>query len=419
MILRWRGDGESSSFDAALVAAYRRERRAAAVREFRIILALEAVLIVAIAIALAFILGSRALTVAWAACAWLVLVTGAYAAFVGSRWFVEANHAELAAFVAVIAGVLTLGWALSLEAQVTGWPPHAILFAAVAVLVSFATVAFVTNFQAFLMALAVLLPVYVAALVVMGVPAAAATINLLGVLSLTAFATILNSLLSSSTVARLRLENALRSEQAKTERLLHSLVPADIAERLKRGETVADPFPAATVVFVDIVGSSAFARQVAPGRFLATLDAIFAIADRHAQLHRVEKVKTIGDAYLIVANARGGGDAVGAVQFALGVIRDVAAFSARENLPIGIRAGLHTGPVIGGVIGRERSIYDYWGDTMNIAARLESAARPNAIAVSEPVYRVAARVAAFEPPRTVELKGIGGFAVYDHAPELG
>jgi adenylate cyclase len=263
-----------------------------------------------------------------------------------------------------------------------------------------------------------LMAVYIAALLLIRVPAAAATINLLAVVSLTALAAISNWLLSRNAIDNFRLERALRGEQEKTERLLHTLMPADIAERLKRGEAVADPFPAATVVFVDIVGSSAFARQVPPDRFIATLNAIFAIADRHAQLQRVEKVKTIGDAYLVVAGARGGGDAVGAVQFALGVIRDVAAFAAREDLPIGIRAGLHTGPVIGGVIGSERAIYDYWGDTMNTAARLEAAARANAIAVSEPVFRETSRVADYQPPRKVTLKGIGEFAVYDYLPEL-
>jgi len=416
--LRQGGDVESRSFDAALVAAYRRERRANAAQDFRVILAWEAALIVAIGVALTFILGPRALAIAWGACAWLVLVTAFYARFLSSPRFADATYAELIAFIAVLIGVLALAYALSLEAQVTGWPAHTLLFAAVAVLVSFSTLAFVTHFRAFMLSLAVLIPAYVAALVVLRVPAAAATINLLGVLSLTAFAAISNYLLSSSAVARLRLENALRGEQAKTERLLHSLVPADVAERLKRGESIADPFPAATVAFVDIVGSSAFARQVTPDRFIATLDAVFAIADRRAQLHRVEKVKTVGDAYLVVAGARGGGDAVGAVQFALGVIRDVAAFAAREDLPIGIRAGVHTGPVIGGVIGRERSIYDYWGDTMNTAARLESAAGTNGVAVSEPVFRETRRVADYHPPRTVTLKGIGAFAVYDCAPEL-
>ena len=156
-------------------------------------------------------------------------------------------------------------------------------------------------------------------------------------------------------------------------RLLHSdltAIPMS-PERLKSGEAVADQFPAATVVFVDIVGSSALARRISPVAFVETLNAIFSICDRHARLNQVEKVKTIGDAYLVMAGAREGGDVKGALQFALGVIRDVALLNAERSLGIGIRAGIHTGPVIGGVIGSERALYDYWGDTMNSAARLE------------------------------------------------
>ena len=375
-------------------------------------------MVVAFAIALTFILRSRSLLIAHLSSAWIVLAVALYASFTRSDRFPDARYAELGVNVAVLPGELGFVYALSLDEDIIGWPAHTVLFDIVIILVSYSTFAFLTNFRAFALWLAVLVPVYVASLFAIGVPVAPMTINLLSVLTLISMAALSNWTLSRQGLANFQLESELRGEKEKSERLLHTLVPADIAERLKRGESVADPYPAATVAFVDIVGSSAFARQVSPDEFLATLDAIFAIADRHAQLHKVEKVKTIGDAYLVVAGARGGGDAVGAVQFALGVIRDVADFAARHELPIGIRAGLHMGPVIGGVIGNQRSIYDYWGDTMNTAARLESAARPNAIAVSEPVYRAVSRVAAFYPPRIVQLKGIGDFAVYDHAPEL-
>ena len=375
-------------------------------------------MIVAYAIAVTFILNNQTLVIIYWACAWIFLVVTVYALFVRSHWFVEARNAELIVYLAVLPGEFAIVYAASLRGDTSGWPTHTVLFAAISILVAYSTLAFVPNFRAFALWLSVLIISYVAALVAFGVPAAAATINLICVLTLILLASLANWTLSRQGLENFQLENALRGEKEKSDRLLHSLFPADIAERLKRGESVADPFPAATVAFVDIVGSSAFARRVSPDEFLATLDAIFAIADRHAQLHKVEKVKTIGDAYLVVAGARGGGDAIGAVQFALGVIRDVADFAARRKLEIGIRAGLHMGPVIGGVIGNQRSIYDYWGDTMNTASRLEGAARPNAIAVSEPVYRAVSRVAAFDPPRIVQLKGIGDFAIYDYAPEL-
>ena len=418
MSLRLRPLPESRHFDAALLAAFRRERRTKYAQAGNAYLVWEAIIVAALAAALTFILSPRALIVAYVACAWIGLVIVLYALSMRSHRFPEATYSELVAFVAVLPAQLALVYAFSLDEEAIGWPTHTLLFATVAISLPLSTLAFVASFRAFTIWLAVLIPTYAITLFIIDVPAAAATINLISILTLTSLVALSSWSLSQNALANFFLEYSLRAEQEKSERLLHNLMPADIAERLKRGESVADPFPAATVAFVDIVGSSAFARQVSPDEFLATLDAIFAIADRHAQLHKVEKVKTIGDAYLVVAGARGGGDAVGAVQFALGVIRDVAAFAARHDLPIGIRAGLHMGPVIGGVIGNQRSIYDYWGDTMNTAARLESAARPNAIAVSEPVYRAVSRVAAFDPPRMVQLKGIGDFAVYDHAPEL-
>ena len=416
--MRLRPARQAEPYFAALNAAYMRERRTKHARWYFGGSLLGGSMVVVFAIALAFILSPRASIIALLACGWIVLAVVLYALFTRSKRFVEAQYAELVVNVAALLGEIGLVYALSLDEEIIGWPAHTVLFVIVIILVSYSTFSFLTNFRVFTLWLAVLIPVYVASLFAIGVPAAPTIINLLSVLTLTSLAALANWLLSQQGLANFELENSLRTEKEKSERLLHTLVPADIAERLKRGESVADPFPAATVAFVDIVGSSAFARQVSPDEFIATLDAIFAIADRHAQLHKVEKVKTIGDAYLVIAGARDGGDAVGAVQFALGVIRDVAAFAARRELAIGIRAGLHTGPVIGGVIGSQRSMYDYWGDTMNTAARLESAARPNAIAVSELVYRAVSRVAAFDPPRMVQLKGIGDFAVYDHAPEL-
>ena len=403
----------------SLEAAFRRERRTKHANLYFVGALLGAAMVLLFAISLAFILGPEASAIAQLACAWIVLVVALYALFTRSERFPEANYAELVANLMVLPGELAIAYAMSLGEQFIGWPPHTVLFDIVIILVSFSTFAFLTNVRAFALWLAVLMPVYVGLLFFLGVAAAPMTINLISVLTVTSLAAPSNWTLSRQGLENFQLENALRSEKEKSERLLHSLFPADIAERLKRGEAVADPFPAATVTFIDIVGSSALARRVSPARFIETLDAIFAIADRHARLQQVEKVKTIGDAYLVVAGARDGGDAVGALQFALGVIRDVAVFARERDLGIGIRAGLHTGPVIGGVIGSERAIYDYWGDTMNTAARLESAARPNGVAVSEPVYLATRRVVDFGAPRMVLLKGIGDFAIYDYLEDLG
>ncbi|MCA1661752.1 MAG: hypothetical protein LC648_06180 [Novosphingobium sp.] len=404
--------------DRALEAAFVREQRASLANAYFVFALLGFAMVVVFTIALGFVLGREAFAIIKVSNSAAAVVVGLYALFTRSRWFVESRSAELVLFVAMLPCILGIVYALSLDEARVGWPAHTVLFDNVIILVSFSTFAFVANFRALAIWFAVLLPVYVVWLFAIGTPAAPATFNLISALTLAALAAFSNWSLSRQGFSIFLLQRSLRAEKEKTERLLHSVLPPDIAERLKSGEAVADPFPAATVVFVDIVGSSALARRVSPVVFIETLNAIFAIADKHARLHKVEKVKTIGDAYLVVAGARGGGDAVGALQFALGVIRDVAVLSDQRGLGIGIRAGLHTGPVIGGVIGSERAIYDYWGDTMNTAARLEAAARPNGVAVSEPVYRETRRVADFAPPRTVTLKGIGDFQVYDYAPEL-
>jgi class 3 adenylate cyclase len=405
--------------DPALEVAFVREQRATLAGTYFVFALLGVAMALVFAGALTFVLGPRALRIAHLACAEVAIGAAVYAAFTRSRWFAEARSAELVLFVAILPGILGIVHALSLDEARVGWPAHTVLFDNVIILVSFSTFAFVANFRALAIWFAVLIPVYVAWLFAIGTAPAPATFNLISALTLAALAAFSNWTLSHQGYDIFVLQRSLRDEQEKTERLLHSVLPPDIAERLKSGEAVADPFPAATVVFVDIVGSSALARRVSPVTFIETLNAIFAIADKHARLHRVEKVKTIGDAYLVVAGGRGGGDAVGALQFALGVIRDVAALSAERELGIGIRAGLHTGPVIGGVIGSERAIYDYWGDTMNTAARLEASARPNGVAVSAPVHAATRRLAAFEGPRTVALKGIGPFEIYDFVPDLG
>ena len=244
----------SERFDVALVAAYRRERRINAAQEFRVVLALDVLLIVSLAAAVTFILGPRALAIAWSSCAGFGLIIAGYAVFMRSPRFLDAVYAELAAFLGMLAGELALVYAFSIDEKATGWPTHTMLFAAVAVLVSFSTLAFIANFRAFTIWIMVLTSVYIGVLLSIGVPAAAAVINIISVLSLISLSTISNWLLSCNAIENFRLSNALRGEQATTERLLHSLVPAEIAERLKRGESVADPFPTVTVAFVDIVG---------------------------------------------------------------------------------------------------------------------------------------------------------------------
>src|SRR5690606_15462973 len=129
--------------------------------------------------------------------------------------------------------------------------------------------------------------------------------------------------------------------------------------------------------------------------------------------HGVEKVKTIGDAYLAVAGGMGSadGDSVSALAFARDLVTEVERMGREGKIALEVRIGIHTGPVVGGVIGSSRLAYDYWGDTMNIASRLQGVAPPGGVAVSEATWHETRDLHEFEPQRTM-LKGIGEIDVY-------
>ena len=207
---------------------------------------------------------------------------------------------------------------------------------------------------------------------------------------------------------------ALDAERAKTEELLYNVLPEAAAQRLKDGQIVADSFSDASVVFIDVVGFSTLAKTVSPGHLVEVLNAFFSLADRCAAEHGVEKVKTIGDAYLAISggNAPARNSADSALAFAGAVIEGLGEVRAAAGLDIEVRVGIHSGPVVGGVIGATRMAYDYWGETMNIASRIEGVAAPNGIAVSESTYLRARGTRDFEPAETVVLKGVGEMAVY-------
>ena len=168
-----------------------------------------------------------------------------------------------------------------------------------------------------------------------------------------------------------------------------------------------------TVVFADLVGFSSLSKRLSPGHLVRLLNSFFSAADRCAERHGMEKVKTIGDAYLAVSGgmASAGRDSRAAVAFARDLVEEVKAMAAESGIDLKVRIGVHTGPVVGGVIGSSRLAYDYWGDTMNVASPLQAVAPANGIAVSEATYFQIQNEEAFEA-RTVLLKGIGEAQVY-------
>ncbi|MGZ5816743.1 MAG: adenylate/guanylate cyclase domain-containing protein [Croceibacterium sp.] len=204
-------------------------------------------------------------------------------------------------------------------------------------------------------------------------------------------------------------------ERSKNEELVFNMLPPKAVERIRDGRVVADSFADASVIFIDMVDFSSLAKRMSPGHLVELLNGFFGHADRCAAEFGVEKVKTVGDSYLAIAggNVASGNSADTAIAFASAVIAGVEELRRSSGVDaVGLRAGIHSGPVVGGVIGETRMAYDYWGDTVNIAARMEATAPVNGVALSESTWLRARDGHAFGAPETMTLKGVGEMAVY-------
>jgi adenylate cyclase len=211
-----------------------------------------------------------------------------------------------------------------------------------------------------------------------------------------------------------QLRRALDAERQRNEELLYNVLPQAAVERLKAGQVVADSFGDVSVIFIDVVGFSKLAKTVSPGHLIDMLNSFFGLADRCAGEAGVEKIKTIGDAFLAISggNAPATNSAQTALAFSQAVIAGIAEVRAATGLEVQIRVGIHSGPVVGGVIGATRVSYDYWGETMNVASRIQGCAEPDGIAVSESTYLRTKGGTSFAAPEMVVLKGIGEMPVY-------
>jgi len=183
------------------------------------------------------------------------------------------------------------------------------------------------------------------------------------------------------------LEQELNLEKARADDLLLNILPPRIAERLKNNEErIADFCPCVTVLFADIAGFTALSRSLKPHRVVELLNDLFSRFDALADTHDVEKIKTIGDGYMAVAGlkkSRGQEQAAAAVAgLALDMQTAFSEFVRAHDLDLALRIGVHSGPAVAGVIGSNKIAFDLWGDTVNIASRLESGCPPGAIQIS-------------------------------------
>jgi adenylate cyclase len=203
------------------------------------------------------------------------------------------------------------------------------------------------------------------------------------------------------TIDRLRREN---------ERLLLSILPLSIATRLKSGEAgIADHFPEVSVLFADIVDFTTLSSDMSPQPLVSLLNDLFTQFDELARQHQVEKIKTIGDCYMAVCGVpeKNPDHAAALADMALEMIECLKQFNQARGTSLRIRVGLNTGPVVAGVIGRSKFIYDLWGDTVNTASRMEATGLPDRVQVTAQIRQALAAQFQLEDRGDVEVKGKG------------
>jgi adenylate cyclase len=206
------------------------------------------------------------------------------------------------------------------------------------------------------------------------------------------------------------IERQLAAEKAESARLIKELMPEWVMDRVQKGEKqVAQAFGDATVLFSDMVGFTSLAGKVSPGHLVEILSKLFGRFDEVAIARKLERIKTIGDGYMLVGGVPTNlpDSAASVVECAKDFIQIVREFSAATGLGMSIRVGVATGAVVCGVLSTRKPVYDLWGETVNIASRLESTGQPNRVHVSETTYYRTRQLFTYEELTEVKLKGIG------------
>ena len=213
-----------------------------------------------------------------------------------------------------------------------------------------------------------------------------------------------------------------RRAEARSQELLTNAIPPSIAARLQHGEDrIAESYRNTTILFADLAGFTPWARRTDPTRVVSFLDELFTRFDELAAEHGVEKIKTIGDAYMAVAGAPEprADHAKAAVQLAEVMLGALAEARRHLDAPLELRIGLASGPVVGGVIGQQRILFDLWGDTVNTASRMQSSGVPGRIHVAQSTRDLLRDECAFEEREPVEVKGLGSMTTYLVAERAG
>jgi class 3 adenylate cyclase len=208
---------------------------------------------------------------------------------------------------------------------------------------------------------------------------------------------------------------SLEDERVKAERLLLNVLPKPIAERLlNERRVIVDRFAEVTVLFIDIVNFTDVAARVGPEEMVEWLNDVFSTFDELAARYGLEKIKTIGDAYMVAAGlpVQRPDHAAAAAIMALNIRALASRMTTPDGEPLQLRLGMHSGPVIAGVIGATKFSYDLWGDTVNTASRMESHSLPNHIQTTAAVYQLLCDQFTFEPRGLITIKSKGEMPTY-------
>ena len=229
-------------------------------------------------------------------------------------------------------------------------------------------------------------------------------------MNITGTASILYGVLRYFQTQKERVMASLAIEQDRSERLLLNILPAPIAARLKENDMrIADYYEAVTVMFADLVNFTQISEKMPPTQLIDLLSQVFLRFDQLAEKYQVEKIKTIGDAYMVISGAPVACDdhAHRIASMALemhGALKEVA---INAGLDLTMRIGIHTGPVVAGVIGSTKFSYDLWGDTVNLASRMEHSCTPSAIQVTQQTQQILQDAYVFSDKSSIEVKGKG------------
>jgi adenylate cyclase len=211
------------------------------------------------------------------------------------------------------------------------------------------------------------------------------------------------------------LHDQLQIEQAKSEKLLLNILPKSIAERMKKGEiNIADSYPDVTVLVADLVGFTTLSAHIDPELVVQLLNEIFSAFDLLAEKHGLEKIKTIGDAYMVAGGISfpRPDHAEASAELAINLREEIERHNKQYNSSIRIRIGICTGPVVAGVIGRRRFAYDLWSETVNLACRLESRGEAGKIQISESTHERLKDKYQFEKKHSAGVNGQSDLPAY-------